>query len=249
MFLWNAQNTLFGAVKVAEAMKPLDTQYYRIKGFLNEHADSKILLDYSKEAEKLSLGSDVALDVLFNGKVTRLSNRAAYVYNGDTFDKNPAFVADAPRYLEDFTAGWAYRKAPMYLPAKVISVLGHGSSYPKIAITPDGFIRVDLRNAVTENADVYLLEYPFNLESNGSNMVVEKDGETLCFIYDGVLYDKIRLTSAYKTWNKDGVDLIGDYYRGHGEPVFLHNLLFRSDAALWKCSDRERGDRIFAAGQ
>lgn len=244
VFLWNTQNTLYGSGKVGGAMKPLDTQYYRIKGFLKEHRDAILLFDYSKENEKLSLGSDIALDVLFDGRVTRFTGKATHIYDGAAFKENPAYGKGAAQgRLADFTAGWVYSKSPRYLLRNAIGVVGPGNAYPKVSITPYGFLRVDLRNAATGNVDTYILEYPYAAEFS-SSMAVEKEGGELCLIHNGVLYDKVRLDSAYKAWDKDGVDLMGDYYRGHGEPVWLSKFFFRSDAAIYRCADAVKGERL-----
>ena len=250
---WNSQNVLFANNMVSRAMQSLDMHYYRIRDFLNKNPSAELFIDFIPDTfGKLYLGSSIALDIMFNGHITKHIKRASHIYNGTSFieNRNPHNESSTGSgQLQDFTIEWLYM-ASGDIDGKEIGIIGAEDIYPKIVIDTEGSINIIVRETETDEIHTYSLEHPYEPDNHipymgtYASMVVEKDGEWLCMIYNGILYDKQKLASTYKDWNGDGVKLLGEYYKGAEAVVFVERLFIQLDRNRYRCGNYNIGDRI-----
>jgi hypothetical protein len=228
-------------------MRPLDRQYRKMSGFLDKHPDAKIFLDFVPyTAEKLALGSDVALDILFNKNVTKMKPDATYIYDGTSFRKNSLLCANLPQnHRGDFTVEWMYLHFRHRTPAKEVFVVGSEDILPAISLTPDSAVKVTMRDLNTGARIGQKISYPYYRNpGEWVSMIVEKSGNTLCFVYNGKLERKIGLKSCYQPWQRDGLDLLGGYYKGAADVIFVGNLFIEGGAAKYHCEKYKPGDAL-----
>lgn len=234
IFFWNTQNTLYANNEIARALEPMDAHYHRIREFIKDNPEALVLLDFRPDSKgKFDLGSDMALDFLFKGNTTRFTSRATHVYDGRVFTENPYRFPPGP-VLGDFSIEWRYIRDKRFGPRKDVVVVGSERVYPRISITPDNFIKVELKNAVTDIIDSYKLAYPpppVNLNKTwvGATVRVVKAGSELILYFNGSVMDSVTLSSVYKNWERDGIDLYGGYYSGAGESVYIQDMHIHAD--------------------
>ncbi len=262
---WNSLTTMDSNRKLAKAMNPMDTYYYEIKDFIRDKPNARIFLDFipsnydstwGEVPSKFFLGTDIALDLLLKDKVTKFIERATHIYDGHFFKNNNLYQKGKGNpYLKNFTVEWMYWCPPDVPPRKSVAFLGSDRIYPKISVTPENFVEVALKQSNTDKIDVYRLETPYDaffekkyrgrLTGSWTSIVLEKDGDELFLIMNGILHTKIKLKHMrYEQWSVDGVDLFGPYYRGIGEAVFITRLFKQLDHAKYKCSNYSIGDFI-----
>ena len=252
VFAWNIQNISYANNQVTQVMSRIDTHYYGIKKFFSTNPSAKLFLDFTPDTQKqLCLGTDIAMDILFKKRITKFLRNASHIYDGHTFKENITYQDNIPdTYLKDFTIEWMYQHSSTLTPQKEIEIIGDNKTYPKISLIPDGFIEIAMVNIDTKKIDVYKFKHSYSLEkwtpSLGfwSSMIVEKNEEDLCFIFEGILQDKIKLTSKYENWNKDGVYLLGGYYKGVGTGCFIGHLSIQADVAKYRCGKHMKGDKM-----
>lgn len=248
MLLWNLQNVVHANNLVAAATRPLDYHYYNIKGFFKSHPSARLLMTFTPETDrKFYLGFDIALDILFKDRLTKFSQKATHIYDGETFTVNRRYGADDfGDDLKDFTVEWLYFRRKNTVQTNPVRIIGPDRTYPKISITPDGLLLVEMLVAGTSTVHTFSQSYPPPKPDSTSpvhvlHMIVEKDDNVLCLAYNGLLMGKMELKTAYRQWNGDGLGLYGEYFSGSGEPINITNLNFMPETAKYGCKDRKKG--------
>lgn len=242
IFFLDAQTVMDSNNKVAMAMSPVDTYYYSIKDFIKNHPSSRIFLSSKPVQSQLNLGVDTSLEVLFDKNITYSLNAADYIYDGKAFTKNPRHQKGGGNpYLGDFTVSLDYHHHPSFVPRKNVEIIGSGKIYPRVSLTRFNSIEVEMINETTGQRDFYTLEYPYS-DSFDTSLAIEKDGDELCVIHNNKLLDKVKLNSVYKNWDGDGIGLLGRYYRGLGEPVWVTGLSVQMDGAFFNCRNHQKGE-------
>lgn len=245
VFLWNIQ-----AVSAHLGGESWDVgfnkHYYRISNFTDEHAGSKVFVDFiPNESGRLDeMYSDISLDLLLHGRVTRFMTKAAYVYDGDTFKKNSLFGARAANLLgRDFTVAWRYATAIGHTQKKVMNIVGSDKLYPRVSMTPDKLVQLIVLDAASGMPVIYEFKHSYLAEDvlpigRFMPMSIVKHGDLLCFFSDDRLVDKRKISFPYRDWNSDGRELIGvgGFYTGAGELVFNAGLFIQIDVARYECS-------------
>lgn len=207
-------------------MEPMDRHYYRLKDFFKAKQKAKVFMDFTPETSgKFFLGADVACDVLFKGRMTKFLEKATHIYDGSEFIENTSKTWLASDYLKDFTIKWTYIRRYGVNLNKDIVIIGSKSAFPKISITKNGLIKIDLVEASSGRIDSYIFRYPEPAPDEISawlydNIAIEKNGDELCLVFNGVPQGILKVRATYKDCDKDGIGLLGDYYRGAGENVF-----------------------------
>ncbi|MBE9531920.1 MAG: hypothetical protein IME98_03850 [Proteobacteria bacterium] len=237
VFFWNAQNVLYANNMVDKEMDFLNAPYYKMKAFLDEEPSAKVYVNYAPLNElRFFLGSDIAFDMLFDGKVTRFSTEATHIFDGEGFKLNKARSEPSP-YLEDFNLSWGYLKVVRKgVKPHEYTLVGSKQTYPSISITPDGFVAVRLRDARTGEIDTYRLREPLGLSSKRfAEMEVIKAGDNLCLRVNGLLTDRLTLRGRYDNWESDGRELLGEYYSGKGSSSYVTMLLIKREGESIRC--------------
>jgi len=238
-FFWNSQNSMSANKQVAKAIAPFDFHYYRLKDFFDLQPDARVFLDFKPEmGEHFALGTDIAMDILLGEKSTKFVRRATHVYDGNKFREIEVsgLTRDTP-HLGDFNVSWDYYRLMSHGVYKEISIVGSKKIYPKISLTPDDKIKVELQNAITGEIETFTLLYPpppkYRLldkdKGMHAKMNVIKKGDSLILRFNDVDFDSLVLPSTYKDWNGDGVDLFGGYYKGSGDYIRIANLRICAD--------------------
>ncbi|MBI5454682.1 MAG: hypothetical protein HY956_08650, partial [Deltaproteobacteria bacterium] len=177
-----------------------------------------------------------ALDYLFKGRVTKFLGAATHVYDGVAFRENSAYFGTAGKYLNDFTVKWLLIRDKNRDIKSDISIIGSESVYPRISLAPSNAVKLELKDAETGAIDVFLLHYPAPPENItrtwiGAEMSIQKKDEEVTLSFNGMPFDKVTLQSTYSGWLMDGIDLLGGYYRGAAESIYVNNLHFHADTA------------------
>ncbi|HAO93132.1 MAG: hypothetical protein A2X93_04280 [Deltaproteobacteria bacterium GWC2_56_8] len=236
-FFWNSQNSLYANNQVAGAMEPLDGHYQKVKGFLSTNLGARLFIDFTPDTKgSFEMGSDMALDYLFKGRVTKFLGAATHVYDGSVFTENAAYFGAADKYLNDFTVKWFLVRDKNRDIKSDISIIGSESVYPRISIAPGNAVKLEIKDASTGATGVFLLHYPAPPENItrtwiGAEISVQKKDDEVTLSFNGMPYDKVTLQSTYIGWSMDGIDLLGGYYRGAAESIYVNNLHFHADTA------------------
>jgi hypothetical protein len=254
---WNTQTVMAANNKVAEAMGPMDAYYYKVKGFLKENPRAVLFLDFTPDVStKFFLGTDAALDLIYKGSITKFQARASHVYDGETVRAFSAPSGASAAALGNFTVVWNYTYNTSNILDRDVTVAGSRSAvYPRLFVTPvaGGQVVAELVNASSGATEAYRFAYRPLAEASGPGnfwkmdaLVVEKDGDMLCFAQNSKLVEKARLTpgATYKNWNSDGFGLFGDYYRGAGVAVYVSGLYILADGAAYSCKDAPIGSAL-----
>ncbi|MBI5642582.1 MAG: hypothetical protein HY954_03800 [Deltaproteobacteria bacterium] len=234
-FFWNSQNVLFANNQVAGAMEPLDVHYYRLKDFFASKPEARLFIDFTPDTKgNFVMGSDMALDFLFNKKVTKFLGNATHVYDGNDIKENSMYYGSGSNYLNDFTVKWFYIRDKSRDLKHDISIIGSDKVYPKISLSQENHVKIEFEDLSTGAIDTYRLKYPAPPENItrtwiGAEIIVQKHGDELSLIFNGMPYDKQRLLSIYKNWDKDGIDLLGGYYKGAAESIYVNKLHIHAD--------------------
>lgn len=245
----NFKNTRFLNNEVNTAMRGMNTHYQRIKSFTEENPRATLFLDFipHNPEDRFSMGTDFAFDLLFNDRITKSVRRATHTYDSNSFVENPRYSPETEsNTLGDFTVEWLATLVPECL-KKEVTVLGPGKTYPKLAVTPAGFIELQVVNPEDGTLYYYGVPYPkWPMFKNDIGqpwvwIIVEKQGKELCFAVNGVLVKKFHLERDYLGWQKDGKELLGSYHRGCGENVQYGRLFVMIDDCKYKCGDLEAG--------
>jgi hypothetical protein len=248
IFFWNTRNLILGNTEIALALSPMDHHYYALKHFLTRNPHAMLFLSFIPEnKDKFFLGTDIALDLLFKGHTTKFLDRAAYIYDGKEFKKNPLYQNGHPDdSLPDFTIEWMYRHLAHLRPTREVVIIGREGVYPRIGMTPDGLVKIIMINRESRKLEEYVFRHPYGEKPGGwSSFVLEKNENAIAFIFDGALQEKIQLSGgSYSEWNKDGSDLLGDYYRGSGDVVFVSRLFIQLGSAKYGCEKLKKGDKV-----
>lgn len=253
VFLWNTEATVAANNMVTEGMQALDVPFYNIKDFFKKNPSAKLVLDFTPDAKgQFFLGSDTAMDILYKGRITKYVSRATHIYDGFEFRENPLYNPGASKgdLLQDFTVLWTYVHGSYYRLKKDVVVVGDSSTFPRITILPGDVLRVEMINAINENIDSYFFPFKRSHDHDIENywmvnaMVLVKEGDSLCFGFDGVVQDKARIKTPYRGWDKDGFGLFGDYYRGAGVSIYITNLYMLGDMAGYECKKSAIGDGV-----
>lgn len=248
----NFKNTYALNGEMGEAMKGMNTHHQRIKSFLAEDPNAALFLNFipRNSNDHFSLCTDIAFDILFPGRITKSVRKATHIYDSTSFTKNPGYSPDTVgNTLGDFTVEWLSSITPSCL-RKEVSSLGSNGVYPKIAITPAGFIEVQVVNP--EDGTLYSYGVPYPQRSLFRNdigqcwdwIVVEKQGKELCFVVNGVLLKKFHLDCDYLGWQKDGKDILGNFYRGIGENALFGRLFVMIGDCKHKSGSLEIGHKF-----
>lgn len=251
VIFWNAQNVLHANNKVHAAMRPMDGHYQRIAAHLAEHPGTTLFVDMIPDTHgMLFLGTDIAFDNLFGNRLTKSPTRADYIYDGDGFTKNARQRLGGDNALKDFTVSWMYMHDPKYPPKSEVVVAGSGASYPRISLTPDGYIKLQVLSGNPGVPEVRLLKHDYTTEADDEHLgnwfvfTLEKHGGNLCLYQNGILSKKIRLDRSYKNWDLDGGRLLGSYFAGSREVVFVSRLFMQLDVAKYGCANYSVGAKI-----
>ncbi len=252
IFFWNTQSILYASKKVSMAMKPMDIHYYKLKDFYSKNPEAKVFVDFIPDNNgRFFLGTDIALDLLFKENITKSIEGATHIYDGLRLVKNKSYNGgEASPYLKDFTLSWMYQHYPDNIPKKSIQIIGSEESLPMISMTPDGYVKVVMRNLDTDELAIYQVEHGYSPDERDpflelwSSMVIEKNGDELCLIFNGKLEKKVDLKGEYRGWDKDGVSNLGGYYTGAGQVVFVARMFIQSDVAKYSCGEYDLGDKI-----
>lgn len=251
IIFWNAQNVLYANNKVHAAMRPMDGHYQRIAAHLAEHPDTTVFVDMIPDTHRmLFLGTDIALDNLFRNRITKSIARADYIYDGNGFTKNPRQRPSGTNTLGDFTVSWMYTHDSKYPPKSEIVVVGSDASYPRISLTPEGYIKVQLLSSNPGVAKIRLLKHDYTTEADDEYLgnwfafTLEKQGSNLCLYQNGELTRKVHLDGAYKNWDRDGDRLLGSYFTGSREIAFVSRLFMQFDVAKYGCGNYPVGRSI-----
>ncbi|MBI5048519.1 MAG: hypothetical protein HZB54_06205 [Deltaproteobacteria bacterium] len=250
----DVRNTFLMERKVAEAMKPMTTHFWRIKKFVADNPDAKIFLKFVPDNKGVfSLGTDIALDILYadTGKITKSLNNATHIYDSKHFLKNEQYHLNNDN-LGNFTIEFMYGPITNTLRKEVI-ILGSDKIFPRVSLTTDKSILIKMRNTKTGLVDEY--KFPFSpansqewLEhpvlKDWASIIIEKDGDNLCFIGNGILEKKVALNGTHRQWDKDGMDMLGGYYKGTSEVVFIMRSFVQVDDAKYKCSKQDVGNHL-----
>lgn len=251
MIFWNGQNVLYANDRAHAAMRPMDGHSQRIATHLAEHPDTTVFIDMIPDTHgMLFLGADIALDTLFGNRITKSIVHADYIYDGNGFTKNPRQRTDGANTLADFTVSWMYMHDFRYPPKSEIVVVGSGASYPRISLTPDGYIKVQLLSDNPGVPEVRLLKHGYIPKTNDEHLgdwfafTLEKHDSNLCLYRNGELIRKIRLGGAYRNWDRDGDRLLGSYFTGSREIAFVSRLFMQLDVAKYGCGNYPVGRSI-----
>lgn len=236
-FLLNSQSTMAANNKVGLALGPMQDHYVKIKDFLASNPSEIVFLDFIPDDQYFKLGKELYLDVLLEGKTTKFINRATYVYDGKNIIQNDLYDKDEGLALSDFTIEWAQVYFGDTEAVKSLEVVGADGIYPRISLSRNGLIDVALQDTATDEINVVSFQLPFssNADSGRNSVIVEKSGGNLCVYFNGKMLDKVLLNSSYKTWEKDGTELLGDYYRKY-EGISVSNVLIRLNSTRYGCS-------------
>jgi len=248
IFFLNSLNVMEGIKEVSAAMRPINEHYYILKEFINKNEKTKIFLNFVPDMKKrFFLGTDIALDLLFKGHTTKFLDRAAYIYDGKEFKRNPLYQIGNPYHsLPDFTIEWMYRHLAHQRPTREVVIIGREGVYPRIGMTPDGLVKIIMINQESRKLEEYVFRHPYGEKPGGwSSFVIEKSGNGIAFIFDGTFQEKIQLIGGlYSEWHKDGSELLGDYYRGAGDVVFVSRLFIQLGSAKYGCKELKKGDKV-----
>lgn len=241
LIVFNFKNTYFSNVKVAKAMEAMNTHFYRIKHFLETNPGTTLFLDFipSNEKDCFSMCTDKAFDIAFGDRITKFVKRATHIYNSESFMKNNSYSNTESNSLDDFVIEWVSSLSPGSL-SKEVEVVGSNKVYPRISITPGGLISVYMVNLNTGESAIYSVPYPKPLFINPMGqdwawIVIEKHGKKLCFILNGVLYEKFTLEADYLGWQEDGIRLLGNYHRGVAENAQIGRLFIKIGGYKYNC--------------
>jgi hypothetical protein len=247
IFILNSLNVMKGVQEVSAAMKPMNEHYSFMKGFFETEGKAKVFLDFVPDVQKkFFLGTDIALDILFRERISNHLKEATHVYDGKEIYKNILKAGKQDGRIADFTIQWMYKALSNSKPTKTINIIDGGNGSPKLFLSPDGYVIMNIRNIDSGMFEVIKFKHSYgeNNVGNWSVMVVEKGGDEISFIFDGLLENKIYLKGRYQTWGGDGYKLLGNYYRGGGDAVFLAGLFIQLDKGKYGCSNYKIGSRI-----
>ena len=225
IFFWNCQNVLQANSRVDYDMKFMNSAYYRVKAFTDEHPGATVfprIKLYNKL--KFFLGADISLDLLLKERVTRFSHRATHIFDGGTFKENPGYLSGEEKpCINDFNISWAYLPSARKLDTTIV---GSREVLPSFTVTQDGFVEVRMMEALTGRVDLWRFSHPkFSWEEGAYpewvRMEVRKKGQSLSLYFDGSLQDSVELKSSYRQWSADGSELLGDYYLGRGAATYV----------------------------
>lgn len=247
----NFKNTLLSNEKVADAMQTMDAHYYRVERFLKTNPGATLFIDFipHNKNDYFAMCTDKALDICFGSRITKFVKRATHTYDSEAFIPNNKYdpaTPNTPSLLEDFTIEWLSCLSPEYLRREVV-VIGSDRMYPKISIVPGGFVSVQMENCNTRGLDTYNVHYPGTLfrspvGQDWAWIVIEKHGKELCFILNGTLYEKFPLNDNHLGWQKDGVELLGNYHKGMAESVQIGRLYVKIGESKYRCGNKRVGD-------
>ena len=248
--VWNVQNTLRAVAVVSTAMQPMNSHYERIREFLKVHALENLFVDFVPDTGgKLALGSDIALDQLFGERITKHINNVSYIYDGERIKQNQRAAMEENALLNDFTISWMYIDSHERPPKNIVEIIGRTGTYPRIIMTPDGFVETYF---IRPSGDMMPIRMPRRAKDEslvpelGSwlHFIVEKNGDTLCLFQDSVLISKKKIIGGIKGWNYDSRDLLGGYFQGSREVVFIAKTFIQLDKAKYGCASMARGSRL-----
>jgi len=254
--IFNAQSVWYSNKEVARMLSPINQQYYSMQSFFKANPSAKLFLDFVPDnRRKLCLGLDVAFDALYQGsnRITKSVKEATHIYDSREFRVNEKYSpASIGPYLGDFTVQWQFWVNPASPLRHEVAVIGSDALYPRIAITPDQFIQVDMVNSTTGKIDQFRLKLPpweelwQELPQSGGwpVVIIEKEGDELCFIVNGTLRKKVHLNHSYLRWDKDGIELLGEVYQGAHEMMFSTRLFVELDGAKYSSGAHNVGDRL-----
>jgi len=256
ILVFNAQNVWYSTRLVDRMMSPINQQYYSVQAFFKANPSAKLFLDFVPDnRRKLCLGLDVAFDALYQGsnRITKSVKEATHIYDSRDFRVNERYSpASIGPYLGDFTIQWQFWVNPASPLRQEVAVVGSNKLYPRIAITPDGFIRVDMVNTTTGKIDQFRFTLPpleelwRELPQSGGwpVVIIERDGDELCFIVNGTLREKVHLNYSYLRWSKDSIELLGQVYQGAHEMIFSTRLFVELDGAKYSSGAHGVGERL-----
>lgn len=248
--VWNVQNTLRAVAVVTTAMQPMNSHYERIREFLKTHDSENLFIDFIPDTGgKLALGSDIALDEMFGKRITKHINNVSYLYDGEQIRHNQRTIMKEAALLNDFTISWMYIDSHERPPKNIVEVIGRSDTYPRIIMSPDGFIEAYFIGPSSDIMPIRMLRRAKDeslVPEIGSwlHFIVEKNGDTLCLFQDSVLINKRKVTSGIKGWNADGRDLLGGYFQGSREVVFIAKTFMQLDKAKYECASMAIGSRV-----
>ena len=239
LFFWNSHNVLYANNRVDKEMDFLNAPYYKIKAFLAEEPSAIVYVNYAPLNElRFFLGSDIAFDMLFGESVTRFSAKATHIFDGESVKVNEGYrQGSTSLYLEDFKLSWGYLNVKKDgVAVDEYTLVGPEGSYPGVSLDANGHVALRLKEAASGRVETYRLKLPAGLPSDRFAMMeVIKDGEDLCLRVNGVLVDKLPLSSKYVNWELDGSNLLGEYYYGRGGVSYVTMLFITHDGEAVKC--------------
>ncbi len=231
---WNARSVTYWNAEIAEEMSFMDKPFYQMSEFTDNNPDAVIYTDFVPFNEaRLYLGSEISMDLLFEGHLTKFKSRATHIYDGKTFKENPLYRGrELPAELGDFAISWMYKRLNEPEPWPDVVVLGSDDIYPKISVGADRVLTVSMIDAksgkvqeVKLRHDLTLHWKPFAEIPPWRSFLLVKDGDELCLFIGGRRYDRARLQGPYKQWQADGRDLLGPHFTGKGGKSFVSAML------------------------
>ncbi len=240
IFFWNTSNTQMANNAVDRNMRFLDAPHYELKAFTASNPQAKVFIDYIPFNEgRLFLGSDIALEIMHRGAVTRYKRLATHIYDERGLRKNPSYMAGAvpSPTLGDFTVKWTFRFFKQAESWKDIVVIGSENNYPRITTTLDGVIKLALVNVETGAVEELSFHPSYLLKGYNDwfEVTLVKEGDVICLKYFDMISDSVTLTSEYVNWRADGTELLGPHYYGKGASSYIADLFLMLDEARGGC--------------
>ncbi len=235
-FFWNTSNTQMANSEVGRNMSFLDDPHYELKAFTDSNPSAKIFIDYIPFNEgRLFLGTDIALDIMHEGNITKYKRLATHIYDERGLRRNPDYMAGASPSpaLGDFTVKWTFRFFKQAESWKDIVVIGSDESYPRITTTLDGVIKLALLSAATGAVEEFDFHPAYRMKGYNDwyEATLVKDGDVICLKYFDMVHDSVVLTSEYENWRSDGTELLGPHYYGKGASSYIADLFMMLDEA------------------
>ena len=252
IFFWNTANTLSASNTVTREMAFLDAPHYALKDFTAKNPSAKIFISFTPFNEaRFFLGSDVALDILHSGHITKFPSRATHFYDGLSFAENPWYKPESPPEgsashgkVGDFTVAWAYNGFAQMPPFREVDIVGGRGVYPSVSITADGYVKIGLIKAGGKEVEFIRLRHPsrtmgintYTEHGGWAGFLLVKSGPEVCLFFNDALSDRVTLSEAYRGWSTDGLALYGSHYTGQGAASYVNHLQMNLERAAVECA-------------
>jgi hypothetical protein len=245
---FNALNVYHGNQSIDKAMRPLTQYYQQVLDYFQKQPTGVLFVDFSTtNGNQLSLGSDIAFDVLFydSNRITKSVKKANDIFYNYGITKNPAYSPlPLAREVGDFTVEWTYLQVPDKL-RKGIVVIGSETDSPKIWINSDGRLELYVIDIISGKSETFVASEKIPSGGKWTRIAVDKEGDSISFIVNGIVTDRFSTHSKYRRWQGDNRELLGQFYRGAAETAYVLALKIKLDESEYHSRSLGPGQDLF----